>query len=117
MILKKERLIMDSKNNENTEQGHVKIRTYITGFILAVVLTAISFSCVLFEGISPLIAAAGLIVFAVVQMLVHLHYFLHLDRTSTMRWNVLALSFTAILLIIFIGGTIWVMYTLNSRMM
>ena len=51
------------------------------------------------------------------QILVHLHYFLHLDVSSEKRWNVLALLFTFSIMTIFVGGTLWVMYTLNYRMM
>ncbi|MEJ2726659.1 MAG: cytochrome C oxidase subunit IV family protein, partial [Deltaproteobacteria bacterium] len=54
---------------------------------------------------------------AVVQMLVHLHYFLHLNRSSAQRWNVLALLFTVLILCLFVGGSLWIMYNLNYRMM
>ena len=54
---------------------------------------------------------------AIVQMLVHLHYFLHLDTSSAARWNVFALLFTLLIMIIFVGGTIWIMYNLNYLMM
>jgi cytochrome o ubiquinol oxidase operon protein cyoD len=48
---------------------------------------------------------------------VHLHYFLHLDTSSTARWNVLAIIFTLIIMVLFVGGTLWIMYNLNYRMM
>ena len=54
---------------------------------------------------------------AIVQILVHLHYFLHLDTSSAARWNVLALMFTVLIMILFVGGTLWIMYNLNYRMM
>ena len=54
---------------------------------------------------------------AALQILVHLHYFLHLDTSSTMRWNVLALVFTVLILVLFVGGTLWIMANLNYRMM
>jgi cytochrome o ubiquinol oxidase operon protein cyoD len=97
--------------------GHITVKGYITGFVLALLLTLISFGLVMTDVVSRQFAVIGLFVAAVVQMLVHLHYFLHLDRSSAQRWNVLALAFTALLLFIFVAGTIWVLYTLNSRMM
>jgi cytochrome o ubiquinol oxidase operon protein cyoD len=102
---------------EKTEKNKINARVYMTGFILAVVLTIISFALVMSKISTRHIVIEGLIVAAISQMLVHLHYFLHLDRSSSARWNVLALVFTGLLLFIFVGGTIWVMYTLNSRMM
>jgi cytochrome o ubiquinol oxidase operon protein cyoD len=108
---------MNHTDNQNMGAGHITVKGYITGFVLALLLTLISFGLVMTDVVSRQFAVIGLFVAAVVQMLVHLHYFLHLDRSSAQRWNVLALAFTALLLFIFVAGTIWVLYTLNSRMM
>jgi cytochrome o ubiquinol oxidase operon protein cyoD len=53
---------------------------------------------------------------AVIQVLVHLRYFLHLDLTSTPRENLLAIVFTAILIFLMVGGSFWIMLDLNHRM-
>jgi cytochrome o ubiquinol oxidase operon protein cyoD len=104
--------------SHNQEMGaRITKKAYVTGFILALVLTIISFGLAAGNNFSRKTIMAGLIVAALAQMVVHLHYFLHLDKSSAQRWNVMALLFTALLLFIFVGGTIWVMYTLNSRMM
>ena len=108
---------MSQAHNENMGAGHITSKNYIIGFILAVLLTIVSFGLVMTDAVSKQFAVIGLFVAAVLQMLVHLHYFLHLDRSSSQRWNVIALAFTALLLFIFVAGTIWVLYTLNSRMM
>jgi len=108
---------MNTLKRENVEAGNSNTRTYITGFILAVLLTAFAFSFVLLKGISTRVAVSGILITSVIQLLVHLHFFLHLNRSSAARWNILSLVFTSILLIIFIGGTIWIMFTLNRRMM
>ena len=108
---------MNDTQNQNMGAGHVTSKGYVTGFVLALLLTIISFSLVMTDIVSRQVAVIGLFVAAVAQMLVHLHYFLHLDRSSAQRWNVLALAFTALLLFIFVAGTIWVLYTLNARMM
>ncbi|MBE0650501.1 MAG: cytochrome o ubiquinol oxidase subunit IV [Bacteroidales bacterium] len=108
---------MNQTHNQNMGAGHITNKGYITGFVLALLLTIISFGLVMTHIVSRQFAVIGLFVAAVAQMLVHLHYFLHLDRSSAQKWNVLALAFTALLLFIFVAGTVWVLYTLNSRMM
>ncbi len=108
---------MKRADNENTGAGDLSPKNYTTGFILAVFLTIISFGLVLTDIASKRITAIGLLVTATLQILVHLHYFLHLDRSSAKRWNLIAITFTALLLFIFVAGTIWIMHTLNSRMM
>lgn len=104
--------------NENMGAGHVTRKTYIIGFLLAGLFTILSFGLVVFKDSMPRTAVVILLsVAALLQMFVHLYYFLHLNKSSEQRWNVIALAFTALLIFIFVGGTIWVMYTLNIRMM
>ena len=93
------------------------LKTYLTGFILALFLTAIPFAVVLNRVWSPAATIIVIVSAGVVQILVHLHYFLHLDRSSAARWNVLAILFTLLIMIIFVGGTLWIMSNLNYRMM
>ena len=107
---------MNQEHTENMGASHITVKNYVIGFILAVVLTIISFGIVI-TGISKPASIILLFVAAILQILVHFRYFLHLNGSSEQRWNLIALAFTALLLLIFIGGTIWVMYTLNSRMM
>ena len=80
-------------------------------------LTVIPFALVTSGAAFREIAIPGICVAGILQILVHLHYFLHLDASSTQRWNVLALIFTFLIMVLFVGGTLWVMYTLNLRMM
>lgn len=108
---------MNETQNQNMGAVHITAKGYVTGFVLALLLTVLSFGLVMTDFVPRQYAVIGLIAAAVAQMLVHLHYFLHLDRSSAQRWNVIAIAFTAVLLFIFVAGTIWVMYTLNSRMM
>ena len=54
---------------------------------------------------------------AFVQVLVHLHYFLHLDFSSANRWNLAALMFTVIIMALFVGGSLWILFSLYGRLM
>jgi cytochrome o ubiquinol oxidase subunit IV len=92
-------------------------KSYATGFILSIVLTVISFALVM-SGLLPRSAVLfGIFGAAIVQILVHLHYFLHLDTSSAARWNVMALLLTVLTMTLFVAGTIWIMYSLYYRMM
>ncbi len=93
------------------------LRSYLTGFVLALILTAMPFALVMRGTLSPAATIAAIFVAGIVQIVVHLHYFLHLDTTSTARWNVAALLFTILILTLFVGGSLWIMWTLNYRMM
>ncbi len=109
---------MSEKHAEHTDAGHqVSTGKYMVGFVLAIILTVASFAIVAF-GVKPAyLAIIGLVLAATVQILVHLHYFLHLDRSKEMEWNLISIVFTVLIVFIFIAGTVWVIVTLNSRLM
>jgi cytochrome o ubiquinol oxidase operon protein cyoD len=90
------------------------LQSYVTGALLALALTLAPFALVM-GGASGTSAVAGIFGSAVVQMVVHVVFFLHLGR-SDQRWNLLALVFTALILVILVGGSCWVMFHLDHNM-
>jgi cytochrome o ubiquinol oxidase operon protein cyoD len=97
---------------------HISAKGYLTGFILSVILTAIPFWLVMgnvFE--RPGLTAFVILGFAAVQIVVHMIYFLHLNARSQGGWNMLALIFTVVLVVITLSGSLWVMFHLNHNMM
>lgn len=92
-------------------------RSYLAGFVLAVGLTLVAFGLVMTGALSRPMTIAAIFTAAVVQILVHLHYFLHLDRSPEQRWNVFALAFTAMVILIIVGGSVWIMFNLHARTM
>lgn len=97
---------------------HATVEGYLIGFLLSVLLTAIPFWLVMGNVMaSPKVTAFVVLGFAAVQMVVHMVYFLHLNAKVEGGWSLLALIFTAALVIIMLAGSIWVMYHLNTNMM
>ena len=95
--------------------GRGSFKSYAAGFILSIVLTVIAFAVVMSDTLSGTAALSVIFVAAVVQILVHLHFFLHLDASSAMRWNVLALLLAVLIMTLFVWGTLWIMSHLNYR--
>ncbi len=93
------------------------LKSYLTGFVLSLMLTAMPFALVMSSTLSSSATLAGIFSAGLVQILVHLYYFLHLDTSSAARWNVVALIFTILIMILFVGGTFWIMWSLYYRMM
>jgi cytochrome o ubiquinol oxidase operon protein cyoD len=102
---------------DSTGVSRGSLKSYLTGFVLSLILTAIPFALVMSGTLSSSAILAGIFGAGIVQILVHLHYFLHLDTSSAARWNVLAMIFTVLIMVLFVGGTIWIMNSLNYRMM
>jgi len=103
---------------DNSHSQHQPTRkAYVTGLVLAIVLTAIPFSVVAFQWLSAFPALLVIAVAALIQVIVHLRYFLHIDLTHTPRDNLVVLFFAALLIFIMIGGSLWIMFDLHNRMM
>lgn len=105
-------------DHEHAAEEHGTLKSYATGFVLAVVLTAIPFWIVMgkvFDKSST--TALVVLAFAAVQIVVHMVYFLHMTSRLENGWSLLALIFTGVLVIIMLSGSIWVMYHLDHNMM
>jgi cytochrome o ubiquinol oxidase operon protein cyoD len=55
--------------------------------------------------------------FAVAQILVHMIFFLHMNRRAEGGWSMMALLFTVVVVVISLSGSLWVMYHMNANMM
>ena len=98
--------------------SHGSRREYVIGFLLSVVLTAIPFALVMTNAFADTrITAAIVTLCAVVQIVVHMIYFLHMNTKSENGWTLMALIFTVILVVIVLAGSLWVMYHMNVNMM
>jgi cytochrome o ubiquinol oxidase subunit IV len=108
----------DDHHGDHDGASHGTFKSYMTGFILSIILTAIPFWLVMtkvFEKSST--TALVVLAFAAVQIVVHMIYFLHMNAKSEGGWTLLALIFTVVLVVITLSGSLWVMYHLNHNMM
>jgi cytochrome o ubiquinol oxidase operon protein cyoD len=97
---------------------HGSFRDYLIGFGLSVVLTAIPFWIVMDDVFrKPSVAVVVVLLFAVVQIVVHMFYFLHLNSSSESGWTMMSLIFTVVLLVIALTGSLWIMNHLDHNMM
>lgn len=93
------------------------VRSYLLGLALSILLTVISFSLpgtTLVWG--PAIPVA-LVVLAIAQMGVHLVFFLHITTAPDSTNNVMALAFGLLIVVLLIGGSLWIMANLNHNML
>ena len=107
-------------HDHDHDDGHEPstFRGYMTGFVLAVILTVIPFWLVMGKVIESS-NVMGLVIMGIgaVQIVVHMIYFLHMNARSEGGWNMLALIFTIVIVVITLAGSIWVMFHLNANMM
>jgi cytochrome o ubiquinol oxidase operon protein cyoD len=98
-------------------ESHGSAGSYVAGFVLSVLLTAAAFGIVLTGFWSGERAIVGIAALALVQIVVHLVFFLHMNSSSAQRWNVMAFAFTVMTAVILIGGSLWILHNVSMNMM
>lgn len=101
---------------DHTDEERREFRSYVWGLALALTLTVLPFALVQWNpGIPRLPLLIGIGAFALLQMLVHFRFFLHIGFARH-RDDLQLILFSALLLLIMVGGTIWIMGSLAARM-
>jgi cytochrome o ubiquinol oxidase operon protein cyoD len=105
-------------HDDHMHADHGTFKSYVIGFLLAVILTVIPFWLVMGHVFSKS-STTGIVLLALaaVQVVVHMIYFLHMNTKSEGGWSMLALIFTGMMVFIMLSGSLWVMYHLNHNMM
>ena len=104
--------------NAHGEGSHGTFQSYMTGFVLSVILTVIPFWLVMGNVLdNSLVTTLVILALGGVQMVVHVIYFLHMSTKSEGGWTFMSLIFTITVVVIMLAGSVWVMYHLNHNMM
>ena len=91
-------------------------RNYLIGLAAALLLTGIAFAVVCFQPTSStgtLIIIYGL---ALVQVIVHFRYFLHITLERSARDDLQLILFSALITLLMVGGTLVILFNLHARM-
>jgi cytochrome o ubiquinol oxidase operon protein cyoD len=90
---------------------------YATGLGLSVLLTGVSFFIAGTDLVWQPSIPVALVVLAIAQMGVHLVFFLHITSGPDNTNNVMALAFGLLIVLLVVGGSLWIMSHLNHNMM
>ena len=93
------------------------LTSYLIGLALSALLTGISFFICRTTLVWVPSIPVALAVLAIAQMGVHLVFFLHITTGSDNTNNVLALAFGLLIVLLVVGGSIWIMAHMNANMM
>jgi cytochrome o ubiquinol oxidase operon protein cyoD len=108
----------DTAPGDELHGGHDAegVTGYLIGLGLAILLTVVAF----FVSRTTLVwgpsIPVALCVLAIAQMGVHLAFFLHITTGPDNANNVMALAFGVVIVLLLIGGSLWIMDHLNANM-
>lgn len=102
---------------EHPEMEEGNIKAYFLGLIFSALLTLSSYLMVVYQFLSkwPLLIAISLL--ATTQMVVQLIFFLHLGSEKRPKWNLMLFLFMALVVLILVFGSLWIMYNLSENVM
>jgi cytochrome o ubiquinol oxidase subunit IV len=93
------------------------LRGYQTGFILAAILTIIPFALVASGTFSTMATLWVIGILGLVQITVHIRYFLHVDLSAERREELYLMLFSGALVTLMVAGMLWMLFNLYARMM
>lgn len=92
------------------------VKSYSIGFGLAIILTLTAYLAVTGGWLNQTGMIAVIASAAAVQLVVQLVFFLHVGRDGV-KWKVAAFYTMFIILVLIVGGSLWIMYNLDYNMM
>lgn len=107
---------MAEKQQTNVPTFRHAFLKYATGLATALTVTLVAFWVVVGHGVTGGWLEVILVVLALVQLGVQLVFFLHLGEEAKPRWQLTAFIFAAIMLLVIVIGSLWIMHNLNYNM-
>ncbi|WP_019994528.1 cytochrome o ubiquinol oxidase subunit IV [Aureimonas ureilytica] len=108
---------MSQTPEEREAEKASELRSYFIGFAAAVALTALPFTLVALGAASASTLWWTIGLCALVQVVVHFRFFLHIGWRRSTRDDLQLILFTTLIILLMAGGTIWIMGNLHARMM
>lgn len=99
------------------DASHSSVGSYVIGFVSSLILTLTAYLAAVSHDLSDRAAVLIIGVLAIVQCVVQLRRFLHLGTEFKPRWKLGVFALMLVLVVIIVGGTIWIMDNLNYRML
>ncbi|MBK4994543.1 cytochrome o ubiquinol oxidase subunit IV [Pseudomonas sp. S37] len=85
-------------------------KSYNIGFVMAALLTLVPFGLAMHPSLPRTATFLLMLACAVIQILVHVVFFLHLTTAHEQRWSLVALVFTVVIIVLLVGLSLWIMY-------
>ncbi|HWT39836.1 MAG TPA: cytochrome o ubiquinol oxidase subunit IV [Dongiaceae bacterium] len=89
--------------------------SYVVGFVLSIIATVVAYLFVTHHLWPKETLIYVVLSIAVIQLVVQMVFFLHIGRGS--HWKLITFSFTVLVVLIVVVGSIWIMDNLNYNMM
>lgn len=93
------------------------LKDCIFGFIISLLLTTLAYMVVVNIFFPILVIKIIIVLFAGIQIIVQIIYFINIKEISKLDKNIYigSLLFTLIIIFIILGGSLWIFYNINGK--
>jgi len=91
--------------------------SYAIGYVLALALTGVAFAAVRWPSFAATTTLAIVFGLALVQIIVHFRFFLHISLAKSSRDDLQLILFSTLIVALMVSGTIVILMNLHQRMM
>lgn len=100
-----------------THEWNKDIKATIISYLVSIALTVVIYFFAIKDFLILPHLAFTLVGLAIVQAIVQLVFFFQISNEEKPRWNLLSLLFTIMVIVIIIGGSMWIMSSVNYNLM
>jgi cytochrome o ubiquinol oxidase operon protein cyoD len=93
-----------------------EIRSYVIGYVLALALTGVAFAAVRWPSFPARTTLAIVFGLALVQMMVHFRWFLHIILRRSSRDDLQLILFSTLIIVLMVSGSIVILLNLRTQM-
>jgi cytochrome o ubiquinol oxidase subunit IV len=91
--------------------------SYVIGYVLALALTGVAFAAVHWPSFAATTTLAIVFGLALVQIIVHFRFFLHISLAKSSRDDLQLVLFSTLIVALMVSGTVVILINLRQRMM
>ena len=104
--------MIDAHHNWN-----LSFKPITLGFIFSLILTAAAYRIVTHYHLSNMVLTSAVVVLGCVQAVLQVIFYLHVGLEAKPHWNTVMFLFMVLLMVIVVGGSLWIMHNLGYNVM
>ena len=107
---------MSNHTSAKPSEEHGTVKSYVIGYVLSMIFTLIPYSLVVNQTVTGVALFITILLFAVIQMIIQVTFFLHLGRGPKPNWNMYFYISTVAIVTMVVVGSVVIIDNLHSYM-
>ena len=103
--------------NDLISERSREMQSYAIGYGSSLLLTLAAFAVVHWPAAGSATTFGIVVILGLIQLLVQFRFFLHVSLRRSSRTDLLLISFSALIILLMVSGTLVVLFNLRARMM